>query len=160
LLLAADFLGRPQLRHEAESAALRACERFEASRMPWPCGVPSAGETPNLLLGLAGIGYFLLRLYNSREVPTVLLPAANASNLLPDGRIMEIRRIPTVTQILTDDVAPPRNGTVIGVPGGTADRWTDNPVMNSIAQIPVGVVPALRMLKLLYSVIGLSGNNG
>ena len=70
--------------------------------------------------------------------------AANASNLLPDGRIMEIRRIPTVTQILTDDVAPPRNGAEIGVPGGTADRWTDNPVMNSIVQIPVGVVPALR----------------
>jgi lantibiotic modifying enzyme len=24
---------------------------------PWPCGVPGAGETPGLLIGLAGIGY-------------------------------------------------------------------------------------------------------
>lgn len=74
LIFAADALGRPQLRAEAEAAALRALDRFEDARAPWPCGVPSAGESPNLMLGLAGIGYFLLRLYNSSAAPTVLLP--------------------------------------------------------------------------------------
>ena len=62
LLLAADALERPALRQEAEAAATRAIERFEERRAPWPCGVPGAGETPNLMLGTAGIGYFMLRL--------------------------------------------------------------------------------------------------
>jgi hypothetical protein len=30
----------------------------------WPCGI-SGGQTPNLMLGLAGIGYFYLRLYDN-----------------------------------------------------------------------------------------------
>jgi lantibiotic modifying enzyme len=75
LLLAADVLGRPEWRREAESAALRALDQFEDLRAPWPCGVPSAGESPNLFLGLAGIGYFLLRLYDSANAATVLLPS-------------------------------------------------------------------------------------
>ena len=36
----------------------------------WPCG--PAGETPNLMLGLAGIGYFYLRLYDPTH-PSVLI---------------------------------------------------------------------------------------
>jgi len=76
LLLAADALGRPELRKEAEMAALRAIERYEEQRAPWPCGVPSAGESPNLMLGLAGIGYFLLRLCDSSKYPSVLLPSS------------------------------------------------------------------------------------
>lgn len=76
LALAADVLSRPELRREAENAACRALDRFEDTRAPWPCGVPGAGELPNLLLGLAGIGYFLLRLYDSEKIPSVLLPFA------------------------------------------------------------------------------------
>ncbi len=38
-----------------------------------------AGETPNLLLGLAGIGYFLVWLHDSKAIPTVLMPAAPAA---------------------------------------------------------------------------------
>ena len=64
LILASDVLSRPALRREAENAVARALDRFEAMRSPWPCGVPGAGESPNLLLGVAGIGYFLLRLYD------------------------------------------------------------------------------------------------
>ena len=37
----------------------------------WPCGV-GGGETPSLMLGLAGIGYFYLRLYNA-TVPSILI---------------------------------------------------------------------------------------
>lgn len=80
LILAADMLDRPELRRHAEAAGSRAIEQFEDRRLPWLCGVPNAAETPNLLLGLAGIGYFFLRLYDSKEVPTVLLPGARSSN--------------------------------------------------------------------------------
>lgn len=79
LIEASDRLERPALRQQAEAAGNLALDHIEDARMPWPCGVPDAGETPNLMLGLAGIGYFLLRLYDSRAVPTVLLPSARAS---------------------------------------------------------------------------------
>ena len=76
LVLGAGLLNRPELREMAEAAGNRALDRFDEAGMPWPCGIPNAGETPNLLLGLAGIGYFFLRLYDSRQTPTVLLPGA------------------------------------------------------------------------------------
>ena len=78
LVMAADLLDRPELRQAAEAAADRALDRFEDAGMPWPCGVMGAGETPNLLLGLAGIGHFFLRLYDSAQVGTVLLPGSLA----------------------------------------------------------------------------------
>lgn len=43
----------------------------------WPCGA-GAGETPGLLIGLAGIGHFYLRLH-APAVPSVLLLARPAS---------------------------------------------------------------------------------
>ena len=76
LVFGADVLGHADLRRAAEAAGVRALDRFEQAEMPWPCGVMGAGETPNLLLGLAGIGYFFLRLYDSGDIPTVLLPGA------------------------------------------------------------------------------------
>lgn len=39
----------------------RGIESFGHGERPWPCGTP-AGENPSLMLGLAGIGYFYLRL--------------------------------------------------------------------------------------------------
>jgi lantibiotic biosynthesis protein len=74
LIMGADILSNLDLRHAAEAAGIRALEQCELAGMPWPCGVMNAGETPNLLLGLAGIGHFFLRLYNSADIPTVLLP--------------------------------------------------------------------------------------
>ena len=75
LIFASDILNQPQLRKEAMGAALRAIDRFEEARAPWPCGVPGAGESPSLLLGLAGIGYLMLRLLDPVSHPTVLLPS-------------------------------------------------------------------------------------
>jgi len=74
LLIAADLLNRPALRTLAETVGLRGVDEFEDHRLPWPCGVPGAGETPNLMLGSSGIGYFLLRLYDSENIASVLLP--------------------------------------------------------------------------------------
>lgn len=78
LVVGADVLQRPELRQAVEGAADRALAHFEDAGMPWSCGVMGAGETPNLLLGLAGIGHFFLRLYDSTRVETVLLPGALA----------------------------------------------------------------------------------
>jgi class II lanthipeptide synthase len=72
LLLAADGLERPDLRQRVERVGTEAIARFETQNLPWPCGVPGAGETPNLMLGLAGIGYFYLRLHDARGIPSVL----------------------------------------------------------------------------------------
>ena len=47
-------------------------ERYTRNE-PWPCGVTSAGESPGLFLGTAGIGYFYLRL-GGAPVPSILDP--------------------------------------------------------------------------------------
>ena len=91
LVMAADVLDRPELRQIAQNAALRALDRFEAGRLPWPCGVMNAGESPNLMLGLAGIAYYFLRLYDSTEIPTVLLPAAAAAGTTKARRMTKRR---------------------------------------------------------------------
>ena len=44
----------------------------------WLCGT-GGGETPNLMLGLAGIGLFYLRLYMP-QIPSILIPHAIAAN--------------------------------------------------------------------------------
>ena len=38
----------------------------------WPSGLPSAGPNPSLMLGTAGIGYQLLRLHDTQNVPPIL----------------------------------------------------------------------------------------
>jgi lantibiotic modifying enzyme len=65
LLEGARVLGKPPLRVAAENLGVRAAQAFEMTGQPWNCGVTGAGETPALLLGLAGIGYFYLRLHNT-----------------------------------------------------------------------------------------------
>jgi lantibiotic modifying enzyme len=73
-ILAADTLGEERYRAVADAIGDRGIQSVHLNRNPWPCGVVSGGETPNLMLGTAGIGYFYLRLYDSRAVPSVLLP--------------------------------------------------------------------------------------
>jgi hypothetical protein len=46
---------------------------YGADPKMWPCGIP--GRTPDLMLGLAGMGHFLLQLHDG-STPTALLPAA------------------------------------------------------------------------------------
>ena len=74
LLLYADrVLGRPEYRTVAERVGNFGIQQYEQNRIPWPCGVMGGGETPNLMLGLAGIGHFYLRLYDSVTVPSVVI---------------------------------------------------------------------------------------
>jgi type 2 lantibiotic biosynthesis protein LanM len=70
-LTAAPVLGRPELRAEA---GLRAAQILESIRADGEiCGVPFGRPTPSLMVGLAGIGYGLLRIAAPQQVPSVLL---------------------------------------------------------------------------------------
>lgn len=75
-LTAASVLDRPRLRTEAN---LRAAQVLASIRADGEiCGVPFGRPTPSLIVGLAGIGYGLLRMADPDRVPSVLLlqPAA------------------------------------------------------------------------------------
>ena len=73
-LAAAEALGDQTARAIAEGVGHYGIETYRRKDLPWPCGVYEGGETPNLMLGLAGIGHFYLRLYDSEKVSSVLLP--------------------------------------------------------------------------------------
>jgi lantibiotic modifying enzyme len=62
LLIASRILGEPGYKAVAEAVGRRGIEFHLRTETPWPCGVNGGRETPNLLLGLAGIGDFYLRL--------------------------------------------------------------------------------------------------
>ncbi len=75
LLLSADrLLGRPELRDLAREAGLAGWERFGENRLAWPCGFAGDAHTPNLMIGLAGMGLFFLRLRMGAKIPSALLP--------------------------------------------------------------------------------------
>jgi class II lanthipeptide synthase len=78
LLYADQVLGKRKQAALAHAVARRGAEQYDQAGLPWPCGVPGGGETPGLMLGLAGIGYFYLRLYDPHVIPPVLI-------ILPDG---------------------------------------------------------------------------
>jgi lantibiotic biosynthesis protein len=72
-IVASDSFGDPRYRAMAENVGDRGIQAVHMQRSLWPCGVLSGGESPNLMIGVAGIGYFYLRLYDSRATPSVLL---------------------------------------------------------------------------------------
>lgn len=63
--------GHTELREAALAAATRSQADFHASGA-WPCGIADGGESPGLMLGLAGIGMFFLRLHD----PDLVSPLA------------------------------------------------------------------------------------
>ena len=73
LLYGAQVLGRPDLFARAEEVALLGVERYEAQRLPWPCGGPGGLETAGLMLGLSGISYFYLRMADPEATPSLLI---------------------------------------------------------------------------------------
>ena len=77
LLYASRVLGDEDYAAPAERLGREGIEQCQKTYGPWPCGVHGGGETPGLLLGLAGIGHFYLRLHDPAAVPPVLI-------ILPD----------------------------------------------------------------------------
>ncbi|HEY2739710.1 MAG TPA: hypothetical protein VGK45_14975 [Thermoanaerobaculia bacterium] len=66
--------GERAFRRTALGAIHHALEHGTAQRLPWPCGTFGSAEVPGLMLGLAGIGYFYLRLADPDRIPSVLIP--------------------------------------------------------------------------------------
>ena len=73
MMYASDVLGNTDYRAIADQVGRQGIEEHQKSGVPWSCGVVGGGETPNLMLGLAGIGYFYLRLYDAVRYPSVLI---------------------------------------------------------------------------------------
>jgi len=73
LIYGSQILGRPEWLQRAEEIGLREIETCAAQRLPWPCGTYGSVEVPGLMLGLAGIGYFYLRLADPVGTPSVLI---------------------------------------------------------------------------------------
>ncbi|HYO68888.1 MAG TPA: lanthionine synthetase LanC family protein, partial [Archangium sp.] len=70
LLLAGEVLGDPRWSHAARERAAHILH--QGRTRGWLCGLPRGTETPGLLMGMAGIGYGLLRLAAPERVPPVL----------------------------------------------------------------------------------------
>jgi lantibiotic modifying enzyme len=84
-------LGRSNLAPEAEALARRTAlalgRTFDVSHRGFPCGVPEwPGEVPGVMLGLAGIGGFYLRLADRSAFPLVLLPGVDLRAPLSGSR--------------------------------------------------------------------------
>lgn len=77
MLLGFERSNRPKLRLAAELVGDLGIDCFSDTDIPWPCGVDRAWESPSLMLGLAGIGYFYLRLHDPKRVPAVVITIPN-----------------------------------------------------------------------------------
>jgi hypothetical protein len=75
VLIAATFLNEPAFHQRVVAAATVLMERHDAQGN-WPSGLISGGPNPSLMLGLAGTGYFFLRLHDPVRVPSVFLLVA------------------------------------------------------------------------------------
>lgn len=71
LLYAHHTLKDESLQATAERIGRQGIQRY--AELHWPCATPGGAETPNLMLGLAGIGYFYLRLYDALQTPSLLM---------------------------------------------------------------------------------------
>ncbi|MEM6453784.1 MAG: type 2 lanthipeptide synthetase LanM family protein [Acidobacteriota bacterium] len=70
LFEASRVLDDAELRAQADHIASAILASFE--QHGWMCGVPVGVETPGFMMGLAGIGYQLLRLAHPEQLPSVL----------------------------------------------------------------------------------------
>jgi type 2 lantibiotic biosynthesis protein LanM len=73
LINASETFDAPAYKTTADNVGAAGIEQYQKTNTPWPCGVMGGGETPNLMLGLAGIGHFYLRLYDTSKTPSVLI---------------------------------------------------------------------------------------
>ncbi|QIL74998.1 lanthionine synthetase LanC family protein [Hymenobacter sp. HDW8] len=72
LLEAADVLALAQYQQQTAAIGREGQERYRTTEL-WATGLYNAYQLPDFMLGLAGIGYFYLRLTNPHVYPSVLL---------------------------------------------------------------------------------------
>ena len=58
----------------AEAVGTTGIHKYKDNRLPWPTGVNSGQYTPGLMMGIAGTGYFYLRLFNPKKHKSLLMP--------------------------------------------------------------------------------------
>jgi lantibiotic biosynthesis protein len=81
LLHGYQVLGEDQARlfELAHDVAYDGIEKYTTRGPSWPCGT-GGGETPSLMLGLAGIGHFYLLLHDTLTPSILILRRENFSN--------------------------------------------------------------------------------
>jgi lantibiotic biosynthesis protein len=72
LLQAYNVFNDEDCRSIANNIGNNGIEKYGNETSRWPCGIQT-GQTPGLMLGLAGIGHFYLRLYDSKHTPSALM---------------------------------------------------------------------------------------
>lgn len=72
-LLWHQITGDPEARQLADAVAEAGIDGHDAPGRPWPSGIEGGGEAPSLMLGLAGTGYFYLRIAEPRTPSVVLV---------------------------------------------------------------------------------------
>ncbi len=85
LIASAVALKEPGRMTMPEMVGEQGIEQIERQDLRWPCGVTDGDETPNLMLGTAGIGHFYLRLYDPFGVPSVLMTPVPARERILAG---------------------------------------------------------------------------
>lgn len=78
----ADILlqsGRTEDREAAIAAGIAGIQKYASPRLPWPSGIQDNKPTPGLMMGIAGTGYFYLRLYDAASFNTLLLAGLPAT---------------------------------------------------------------------------------
>lgn len=58
----------------AETVGKAGIHKYKENRLQWPTGVNTGQYTPGLMMGIAGTGYFYLRLFNPEKHKSLLLP--------------------------------------------------------------------------------------
>jgi lantibiotic modifying enzyme len=58
----------------AEAVGTAGIQKYQKNRIPWPTGLNTGQYTPGLMMGIAGTGYFYLRLFNKNRHKTFLVP--------------------------------------------------------------------------------------
>jgi lantibiotic modifying enzyme len=72
-LYASRVLGIAPLRLVADQVGESGLAAHGGDGTPWPSGVSGGAETPNLMLGSAGTGYFYLRLHDPEATPPIVI---------------------------------------------------------------------------------------
>ncbi len=73
VLSAGVQLKQEEISRHAEQVGTFIIQHYLNAELPLPCGVQPRGEAPGLMLGIAGVGYFFLRLLERETLPSMLL---------------------------------------------------------------------------------------
>jgi len=73
LIYAAEILHDNNALQMAEEFAVKGIKEYEEQNNPWACGTMGGVSDPSLMLGEAGIGYYMLRLYSDKTDSILLV---------------------------------------------------------------------------------------